>query len=204
MLALYSLNTNDRITLTAATDHGDFAASDLDRAAFVLREPSSGNQHPVEPRLLDLVYRVQTHFQAQEIRIVSAYRTPHRGNGSNHGKGRAMDLVVPGASDEDVAKFARELGFVGVGVYPTSGFVHVDARDRSYFWVDQSAPGRKNRERGILGDLAKASDRDAATRGEKALGPLFLRPDVDAAVRAGATSTTPAADDDDDDEAIGM
>ena len=66
------------------------------------------------------------------------------------------DLVVPGASDSDVAKFAREVGFVGVGIYPTSGFVHVDARARSYFWVDSSAPGRRNRERGIMGDLSYA------------------------------------------------
>ncbi len=204
-LVLFSLNTNDRITLDAATDAGGFAASDLDRVAFVLREPSSGNEHPVEPRLVDLVYRIQAHFQAQEIRVISGYRTPHpaRRGASNHGKGRAIDLVVPGASDADVAKFARELGFVGVGVYPQSGFVHVDVRERSYYWIDQSGPGRRNRERGILGDLAKSTDRDAGARGEKAVPPFVTRFDVDEALRARAAVSAPAADDEDDDESGG-
>jgi hypothetical protein len=162
------------------------------------------------------VYRIQTHFEAQEIRIISAYRTPHgRGRGSNHGRGRAIDLIVPGASDADVATFARELGFVGVGVYPASGFVHVDVRDRSYFWIDSSGPGRRNRERGILADLAKASDREAALRGEKQLGPALVSFDVDAALRqlpppppsqAGGAQpppAPPAPSSDDDDEATG-
>jgi len=111
-----------------------------------LREPASGNEHPIEPRLLDIVYRIQMHFSAQEIRVISGYRTPAAiasGHGSNHGRGRAIDVVVPGATDEDVAKLVREMGFMGVGIYPVSGFVHVDVRDRSYFWIDTSGPGGK-------------------------------------------------------------
>jgi uncharacterized protein YcbK (DUF882 family) len=200
MLALYALNTNDRAELAAASDKGGFLASALDHAAYVLRESHSGNEYPVEPRLLDVIYRIQTHFQAQEIRIVSGYRTPWRGATSNHGKGRALDIVVPGQKDEDVAKFARELGFVGVGVYPTSGFVHVDVRDRSYFWVDASGPGRRNRERNILGDLAKKSDAAALARGERPTPPLVMVTDVDLALRAHAPpSASPPPEDDDED-----
>ena len=58
----------------------------------------------------------------------------------------------------------RVAGFVGVGVYPTSQFVHVDIRPRSYFWVDFSGPRMKNRERGIRGDLAAKSDAAAAAK----------------------------------------
>jgi len=196
-LALVSLNTSDRIELTAATDRGGFAASDLDRASYVLREPWSGNQHPIEPRLLDVVYRIQMHFNAQEIRVISAYRTPH-GAGSNHGRGRAIDLVVPGASDQEVAKFAREIGFVGVGIYPAGGFVHVDVRDRSYFWIDASGPGRRNRERGILAGLAAKSDAEALARGEQPLRPFAIAPDVDAALRARMPLPVPSEEDDED------
>jgi uncharacterized protein YcbK (DUF882 family) len=205
-LVLVSLNTGDRAELQAASDAGGFAASDLDRAAFVLREPSSGNEHPIEPRVVDLAYRIQTHFDAQEIRVISAYRTPHVRNASNHGRGRAIDMVVPGVSDADVAEFARELGFVGVGIYPTSGFVHVDVRDRSYFWVDASAPGRRDRERAILGKLATKSDEAAAARGERKVWPFALATDVDAAIRSHAETTAAAVaaahegtEDDDDD-----
>ena len=202
LLALMSLNTNDRIELPAMSDRGGFTATALDRAAFVLREPSSGNEHPIEPRLLDAIYRIQSHFRAQEVRVISAYRTPRHGGGSNHGKGRAIDLVIPGASDEDVAKFAREQGFSGVGIYPSSGFVHVDVRERSYFWVDTSGPGRKTRERGVLGDLAQKSDVLAASRGERPVPSFSVGVDVDAALRARAAlpSLLPALTEEDDDD----
>jgi uncharacterized protein YcbK (DUF882 family) len=204
-LVIVSLNTNDRVELSALTDRGGFAATDLDRAAFVLREPSSGNAHPVEPRLVDLVYRIQLEFSAPEIRVISGYRTPHGRNASNHGHGRAIDIVVPGAADADVAKFARELGFVGVGIYPTSGFVHVDVRDRSYFWVDSSAPGRRNSERGILRDLAIKSDAAAAARGEHGLAPFSIATDVDAALkdRRALPAAAPDGTDDDDMPSVG-
>jgi len=198
MLALVSLNTSDRLEMSATSPLGGFGATQLDRAAYVLREAHSDNEHPIEPRLLDVVYQIQTHFAAQEVRIVSAYRTPHRST-SNHGRGRAIDLVVPGVSDEDVAKFARELGFVGVGVYPTSGFVHIDVRERSYFWVDASGPGARNRERGILGDLAKKSDAQALARGDKPVAPFLVALDVDAAIRAHASASPASATEEDED-----
>jgi len=198
LLALLALNTGDRVELRAASDHGGFAASDLDHAATSLREPRTGNAHPVEPRLLDLVYQVQCHFSAREIRVVSGYRTPRGSAGSNHGKGRAMDFVVPGVPDADVAKYARALGFVGVGIYPVSGFLHLDIRDRSYFWSDASGPGRRNRERGILGDLAASSDKDALSRGETPPPPFAIGLDVDAALRAHASSVAPSENEDED------
>jgi uncharacterized protein YcbK (DUF882 family) len=203
MLGLFALNTRDRIELRAATDHGGFAASDLDRAAMSLREPWTGNAHPVEPRLLDLVYQVQRHFEAREIRVVSGYRTPRGPSGSNHGKGRAMDFIVPGVVDADVAKYARTLGFVGVGVYPVSGFVHLDIRDRSYFWSDASAPGHRNRERGILGEVAASSDKEALSRGEKPPRSFTMGFDVDAALRARAPHAPPSENEDEDLDAQG-
>jgi uncharacterized protein YcbK (DUF882 family) len=203
LLALFALNTRERIELRAASERGGFAASDLDRAAMSLREPWTGNAHPVEPRLLDLVYQVQRHFNACEIRVVSGYRTPRGRSGSNHGKGRAMDFIVPGAPDDDVARYARTLGFVGVGIYPVSGFIHLDVRDRSYFWSDASAPGRRNRERGILGDLAASGDKDALSRGEKPPPPFAIGFDVDAALRAHASRATPPENEDEDLDAQG-
>jgi uncharacterized protein YcbK (DUF882 family) len=196
-LALQALNIPDHVELAAHDERGGFSAEDLDRAAHVMREPSSGNEHPIDPHLLDLVYRVQVHFKAHEVRIISGYRTPRHGGTSNHGKGRAMDLVVPGASDEEVARFAREQGFVGVGVYPVSGFVHLDVRERSFFWVDTSGPGKKSRLRGILADVAQKSDRDALARGERSVGPFAIGADVDGAI--GPTAVASHADDDDDD-----
>src|SRR5262249_51109799 len=128
------------------------------------------------------------------------YRTPKAGSRSNHGKGRAIDLIVPGTTDADVAKFAREIGFVGVGLYPTSQFVHVDVRPRSYFWVDHSGPGNRNREKGILGDLAIQSDKAALARGDKGIEPFVIGSDVDAALVARVAHAAATSDDDDDDD----
>lgn len=203
MLVLQALNFPERVAIPARGERGGFSAEDLDRAARVLREPSTGNQHPIEPHVLDLVYRVQTHFGAQEIRIISGYRTPRGKRRSNHANGRAIDLVVPGATDEAVAKFAREQGFVGVGVYPVSGFVHLDVRERSYFWVDRSGPGKRSRIRGILADVATKSDAQALARGERSVGPFAIADDVDAALAKNAPvpfSTAPLEDDDIDND----
>lgn len=202
MLVLQALNFTDRVAIPARNERGGFSAEDLDRAAHVLREPSSGNEHPIDPRILDLVYRVQTHFNAHEIRIISGYRTPRKTVPSNHGKGRAIDLVVPGATDEEVAKFAREQGFVGVGVYPVSGFVHLDVRERSYFWIDTSGPGKRARTRGILGDIAAKSDAAAIARGEKAIGPFLVGSDVDSALAKSTPVKSDAPSEDDDTDAI--
>jgi uncharacterized protein YcbK (DUF882 family) len=199
LLVLQGLNIPDRVELTPRNERGGFSAEDLDHAAHIMRD-SSGNEHPIDPRLLDMVYRLQVHFHAHEIRIISGYRTPRRSTTSNHGKGRAMDLVIPGASDEDVAKFAREEGFAGVGVYPVSGFVHVDVREHSYFWVDTSGPGKRSRVRGILADVAAKSDAQAVARGERSVGPFHIGSDVDTAIgsTAVASHTPPPPDEDDD------
>ncbi len=199
LLVLQGLNIPDRVELTSRSERGGFSAEDLDRAARVMRD-HSGNEHPIDPRLLDMVYRLQTHFHAHEIRIISGYRTPQRiGATSNHAKGRAMDLVVPGATDDDVAKFARDEGFAGVGVYPVSGFVHVDVRERSYFWVDTSGPGKRSRIRGILGDVAIKSDAQAISRGERSVGPFHIGADVDGAIGSSAVAAHSAAPVEEDD-----
>jgi uncharacterized protein YcbK (DUF882 family) len=197
LLVLRSVNRSESVALTAATDRGGFSAYDLDRAAHVLRA-GNGDEHPMDPRTMNIVYRILAHFDAPELRIVSGYRTPKPGSHSNHGKGRAIDFIVPGTPDADVAKFAREIGFVGVGIYPTSQFVHVDIRPRSYFWVDYSGPGKRNRERGILGDLAAWSDQQALRRGERPIEPFEIASDVDAALRAHAAHGPSEVDDDED------
>jgi uncharacterized protein YcbK (DUF882 family) len=203
LLRFVALNTRESETLAPQPGtyervhdeaHGGarFAPSDLERAAHILRDPRTGDSFPMDPRLLGLAYDVETHFEAPELRIISGYRTPKPGGRSNHGKGRAIDLVVPGASDEEVAAYVRGIGFVGVGVYPTSGFVHVDLRERSYFWVDTSGPGKARRERGILGELARKSDEAAREQGRVAIGPFQIGTDVEAARATLTHPHTPA------------
>jgi uncharacterized protein YcbK (DUF882 family) len=196
MLSLRSINRGDSLTIGANTE-GSFASVDLDRTAHFLRA-MGGDEHPIDPRTLALVYRIQTHFAVPEIRVVSGYRPPKPGSHSNHGRGRAMDLIVPGTADEEVARFVREMGFVGVGVYPRSQFVHVDIRPRSYFWVDDSGPHKHSRERGILGGLAASSDAEAQARHQPLIEPFVVATDVDAALRESGIAAPPPEEEEED------
>lgn len=185
-LVLSSINGMGRLELTPLSETGGFSAIDLDRVSHLLRS-ADGAEHPIDPRLLDVAYRLQQHFGAGEVRFLSGYRNPKR-LGSNHGYGRAIDLVVPGATDEEVATYARSIGFVGVGIYPTSGFVHLDVRDRSFFWVDRSGPGKPNKTVGILASDAAAADVAAKKAGHKGMHAPKIGRDVEAALAAHAKS----------------
>jgi uncharacterized protein YcbK (DUF882 family) len=199
LLTLTTVNRGETLAVAADGDEGGFASIDLDRMAHLLRA-AGGDEHPVDPRTLALVYQIQRHFEATEIRVVSGYRVPKPGSHSNHGKGRAIDLIVPGVADEEVARFARGLGFVGVGVYPSSQFVHVDVRPRSYFWIDYSGPHMRNKESCILPDIAAQGDAAAAARGQAPIEPFVVSMDVDAALRVrGAPLPAPVDEEEDED-----
>ena len=173
----------------------DAACAQLSR---VLGDRRSGTHAPMDRRLLEVIYSIARHFEAGQVRVVSGYRP--ESHGSNHSLGRAADIVVPGVPDEEVAAYARSLGFVGVGVYPRSGFVHVDVRTRSFFWVDRSAPGRTTRRRSrrrhgglqeVFGTQAQQADARARAAGISPLGGTANT----------AAPTSPTEDDESDDEA---
>ena len=208
-LVLYSINRAERVELQASTDDGDFAPSEIDKASWILRA-GDGNQHPIDARLLDIVYALEKHFQASEVRFVSGYRTPTAKKlGSNHGYGRAIDLVIPGTIDDWVASYVRALGYTGAGVYVISGFVHVDVRAQSYYWIDKSGPGAANKAVSILQGEAMANDAKAKAAGRIGPPAITIGRDIDAALQARAKAVTgsspvvaaPAATDDAMDDA---
>ena len=100
----------------------------------------------------------------QVVHVVSGYRRDRAG--SRHTQGRAVDMMIDGVSNDQLAAYLRGLGFVGVGFYPRAGFVHLDVRDASYFWVDDSAPGAPNHLVQVREEEARAADAAARERGE--------------------------------------
>lgn len=68
------------------------------------------------------------------IIVSSGYRcAKHNANvggvaNSQHIKGTAADIICKSVSVEKLAAKAKEIGFDGIGIYPKSGFVHVDCR----------------------------------------------------------------------------
>lgn len=145
---------------------GAFSAYQLRaaRKAFTYRDALT---HDVHPALVERAYRIVREFRVPYLWLISGYRDTR--STSRHSQGRAMDIVAPGVSNAQLARFARSFGHTGVGEYPQSGFVHVDVRTRSYFWVDHSAPGARSRERQVRRSEAARADRAARARGERAV-----------------------------------
>src|SRR5438477_54012 len=58
----------------------------------------------------------------------------------------AMDIRIPGVNVYELYKYAESLdaGGIGLGIYPTGGFIHFDYRapgEPSYRWTDWSGHG---------------------------------------------------------------
>jgi uncharacterized protein YcbK (DUF882 family) len=103
-----------------------------------LRDFRTGDVHPIDPNLLDVLHILAgVTGTRQPFQVISGYRSPatnemlrRRGEGvaagSLHMRGQAIDIRladVPLASLRDAALAARR---GGVGYYPASDFVHVD------------------------------------------------------------------------------
>jgi len=96
----------------------------------------------LHPRLIWVVQKIAEAFPNRSIFIMSGYRRD--AHGSNHQKGRALDLYVTGVDNANLFRFCHTLSDVGCGFYPNSKFVHVDVRPygtHRVAWVDVSEPG---------------------------------------------------------------
>lgn len=180
-LVLAPVNGGERATVMPEREDGGFTLASQRSAARALAPVRRSKPHPIAPRLLDLVYRAMRHFHAPFVHVISGYRADRPG--SRHTQGRAMDFVVPGTSNEQLAAYVREFGFVGVGVYPKSGFVHLDVRPESFFWLDNSLPNERCVTQQILAKESKRVDDAARARGES---PDFFVPNNEREDRAAA------------------
>lgn len=162
-LVIRSVSSNERHSLVPDAQ-GRFSeeAQAQARQAFAWRRDRSTRS--IHPRLLELMYRAVLEFDAPYVWVVSGFRG--RRPTSRHYQGRAADIALPGVRDRRLAHFLRRQGFVGVGVYPVSGFVHVDVRAQSFFWTDYSGPGQAQRNRPTAFGAARRFDRAARARGE--------------------------------------
>ncbi len=166
-LVIHAVNLRETFELVPDPQTGRFDAAQLAIARAAFRYHEDDQTTDVHPRVLELVYRAVLEFDAPYVTLVSGYRTTRAT--SRHNQGRAMDVVLPGVTDTRLSAYLRRQGFVGVGVYPLSGFVHVDVREKSFFWTDSSAPGRRSRVRRVAKALSLRYDREARRRGEEAV-----------------------------------
>ncbi len=143
-LAFYHTHTGEQLRAIYWAG-GAYQSDGLAEIYRVLRDHRTGDVHPMDGRLLDLLHRLSTTLDAsQPFHVISGYRSPAtnarlaaNGNGvarrSLHMQGLAIDIRLPGRELADLRRAAQALQGGGVGYYPDSNFVHLDVgRVRSW------------------------------------------------------------------------
>jgi len=106
----------------------------------------AGGKHPPLPeRLIRQLVKISDTFGGRPMRVVSGYRTTSYYGDSRHRLSAAVDFSMAEVPNAVLCEYLRDLDGVGVGYYPNSGFVHLDVRTLSAFWVDYAGPGEPPR-----------------------------------------------------------
>ncbi len=144
-VTLYRIATQERLKVTLTDQVGRVRPQALARRARFLRPRNSTKKMRPEARILALLAETAGHFSGRTIQVVSGYRVAggYTSNESRHTRGAAMDIRIEGVAHRALCDYLRHFKNVGVGLYPNSGFVHFDVRDKNAYWVDLSSPGRK-------------------------------------------------------------
>lgn len=136
-LNLYNIHTGEWLK-TVYWAEGRYLPKALSQVNRLLRDYRSGETHPMDPRLLDLMVAVHKKLGNKgAIHVISGYRSPQTNailaaatdgvaHGSLHMAGKAVDIRLPGQSTRIVGRAAKTLKAGGVGTYPASKFVHID------------------------------------------------------------------------------
>jgi uncharacterized protein YcbK (DUF882 family) len=137
-LAFSHTHTRERIELVYAHDQ-DYVAPALASLNHFLRDHYSGEVGTIDPRMFDLLHRVQSLLGVQRaFEVISGYRCPATNlrlkqtraggvaTGSLHMEGRAIDVRLPGVPLAELRDAALQLRAGGVGFYPREQFVHID------------------------------------------------------------------------------
>jgi uncharacterized protein YcbK (DUF882 family) len=137
-------NTKEEVQVNIYKADGSYDDAALAKLDEAFRCTRTGEVRAVRAELYEQLSRFNDHFEGKQIHLVSGFRFQER-NSSRHYHASAMDIRIPGVSIREMYKFAESLdaGGMGVGLYPTSGFIHVDFRapgEPSYRWTDTSGP----------------------------------------------------------------
>ena len=93
----------------------------------------------LDPRLLEKLQKLRDQIGGP-LYISSGYRCPRenaRVGGvphSYHLYGMAADVYTKTVPLDKLLELAREVGFTGIGYYPKRHFLHLDVREKPYFW----------------------------------------------------------------------
>ncbi len=145
VVTLYRHALERRFRVRLVDTRGRARRTAIRRLRELMRPRGSRALGPAPPaRLVEMLARISDHFGGRTITIVSGYRTAggYTQESSQHTRGHALDLRIQGVPAHALRDYVRAtFDRVGVGYYPRTGFVHLDVRDRSAYWVDWSRRG---------------------------------------------------------------
>jgi uncharacterized protein YcbK (DUF882 family) len=141
-ISIRAENLGEEVTVNIYKPDGSFDEGALAKLDDIFRCVRTGEVRAVRPELYEQLSRIYDHFDKKQIVLVSGFRFAER-NSSRHFHASAMDIKIPGVSINTMYAYAESLdqGGMGIGLYPTSQFIHVDFRapgEPSYRWVDYS------------------------------------------------------------------
>jgi uncharacterized protein YcbK (DUF882 family) len=144
-ISLKAENLGEEVTVNIYKPDGTFDDAALAKLDDLFRCVRTGTVRAVRAELYEQLSRVYDHFSGKQIYLVSGFRFAERSS-SRHFHASAMDIRIPGVSIREMYRFAESLdtGGMGIGLYPTSGFIHIDFRapgEPSYRWTDYSGHG---------------------------------------------------------------
>jgi uncharacterized protein YcbK (DUF882 family) len=126
---------------------GSFDDAALAKLDEMWRDTKSGDVRAVRAELYEHLSRICDHFPDHRVDLVSGFRF-HERDSSRHYHASAMDIRIKEIPIRQLYNFAETLdvgvdaeGALGIGIYPTSQFIHVDFRapgEPSYRWTDWS------------------------------------------------------------------
>src|SRR5689334_13235588 len=123
---LHAENLAEETKVNIYKPDGSFDEAALAKLDELFRCRHTGEVRAVRADLYEQLSRFYDHFEGKRIDLVSGFRFAER-NSSRHYHASAMDIRIQGVSIKQMYAFAESLdaGGMGVGLYPTSGFIHV-------------------------------------------------------------------------------
>ncbi|MGW8195707.1 MAG: YcbK family protein [Desulforhopalus sp.] len=135
-LSFYHTHTGEKLTLNFNLETGRPAKARQLR--YFLRDFRTGDTHPIDPQLLNILCCLQKETNSSGIfEVISGYRSPATNaklrktskgvaQKSLHLEGRAIDIRLSDIPTEKLRTVACDMKSGGVGYYARSDFLHID------------------------------------------------------------------------------
>lgn len=147
-------NLGEEVKGNIYKEDGSFDDAVLAKLDDLWRDTRGGEVRAVRAELYEHLSRICDQYPDQRVDLVSGFRF-HERDSSRHYHASAMDIRIKDVPIRELYGFAETLdtgkdndGALGIGLYPTSQFIHVDFRapgEPSFRWTDWSGASKSKK-----------------------------------------------------------